>query len=312
MASKRSAIEKNKDDLSSLKWVLSLDRSDRPWQGLPPPAITNTRLSTRLNSLMIFLNHLLDVGILWTSWPGSSDTPSTVLITLDHHMVFPFESQSLQGTEQTSYPWKQINDQDAWPNFFLILLSGNQSFEPPFTKASGHHEATTTFWRIRGYNIGIQLSPPVREPQRHETQGRANLADGFLIEPWVVALTWNQAPHMIINGEQRSPKLQRVHLLAHEHLQGFPRHSAFLKQPNTQAHVVQQALHVTPTRPRLPSRKAPSLSAAAASSMAFLELYGIPQNWYAFRNLICSLWGLPCKREVTSASTFLKRVESSK
>ena len=52
MASKRSAIEKNKDDLSSLKWVLSLDSSDKPWQGLPPPAITNTRLSTRLNSLM--------------------------------------------------------------------------------------------------------------------------------------------------------------------------------------------------------------------------------------------------------------------
>ena len=51
MASKRSAIAKNKADRSSRKWLLSLERSERPWQGLPPPAITSSMLSTFLNSL---------------------------------------------------------------------------------------------------------------------------------------------------------------------------------------------------------------------------------------------------------------------
>ena len=110
MSSRRSAIEKKRPERSSRKWPLSLDNKDNPWQGLPPPAITNFSPSTFWHSL------------IKSFWPSSPDAPAAVLVTLYHHIIIPFDALSFKRPQQPSNAGEHVDHQDPTPSLFLILF----------------------------------------------------------------------------------------------------------------------------------------------------------------------------------------------
>ena len=200
------------------------------------------------NRLLNFTQLLLDVisgqlghvGVLGTTRPSTSDTPSAMAIWLNHHMVLPDHTGPFQRPQQTTDPRKEIKDHNAGSLLALTLLEVPEGIQTFWSQPLCDHESTTCLWGVWGHDVRVKVCPPVREAQGKQAEANHDLIDHIFVQPWHVTNPSDELPDLVIDWKQGPPELKDMDLLSSKDLKGLPWGLTAAKKPQPQGKILQQ------------------------------------------------------------------------
>ena len=215
------------------------------WQALAGTASTSHHQHRLFNLPQFFLDispgQLCNISVLWPSRPGPADASPAMAVWLDHHVMLPNNSCSLQGPQEATNASKEIKNNDPWPFAELPTFEVPQGLQSRGGQPLCYHETASSLGGIWSHDMGIQISPPVSEPQGKRAQSNHNLINHRLVNRWHVTLASNELPYPVIDGEQGPPKLQDMNFFPCKDLQGLPRSSTLPQQPQAKGQILQKA-----------------------------------------------------------------------